>query len=215
VDTTKLPSAIKGILERRRRARVTFMLSKVALSERPNVIDIGCGISGRSFEDYVPEDWRILGVDVVPEHRVQHTHPGFTYRREDAQHLECFGDREFDLAVSVGMLEHITEEPTFSRIVAQIRRVARQYIVVVPYKYCWIEPHYGFPFFPLLPYSMQVALVRALNLCGHRQEVRTDYNYIRKNTRWLSNAEYRKWFPDAKIHLLPSLETIAIVRALH
>ena len=132
MDTTKLPSAIKGILERRRRARVTFMLSKVALSERPNVIDIGCGISGRSFEDYVPEDWRILGVDVVPEHRVQHTHPGFTYRREDAQHLECFGDREFDLAVSVGMLEHITEEPTFSRIVAQIRRVARQYIVVVP-----------------------------------------------------------------------------------
>jgi hypothetical protein len=183
------------------------------IAEKMNVLDIGCGVDGRSFDDYVPDDWRITGVDVLPQERVRHTHPGFCYIRQDAQDLSRFKDREFDWAVSIGMLEHITDEPMFKRIVSELRRVAKQYTVVVPYKYCWIEPHYGVPFFPLFPYSLKLATVKAFNLSNHRTLVEQDPEYINKNFRWLSNTEYKLEFPDSTIYLFPTLETIAITKA--
>lgn len=212
MNTDKLPSIIRKALAYRRRSRVDFMLSKVVVANNMTVIDIGCGIDGRSFDEYVPEDWEITGVDILPIERVHHKHPRFSYIQHDVQDLSRFKDHEFDLAVSIGMLEHITEEPVFKRIVSELRRVAKQYIVVVPYKYCWIEPHYGVPFFPLFPYSIKLAVVKALNLSNHREAVTRDPQYINKNYRWLSNAQYRLEFPDSTIHLLPTLEVIAITR---
>ncbi len=207
-----LPFIIKQALAYRRRSRVNFMLSKVTVGKNMKVIDIGCGINGRSFADYVPNDWEITGVDKITDEQVHHNHPKFYYIQRDAQDLSCFGNYEFDLAVSVGMLEHITEESVFHRVVSEIRRVAKQYIVVVPYKYCWIEPHYGIPFFPVLPYSLKLYFVRIFNLSNHREAIKSDPEYINKNYRWLSNAQYRHEFPDSKIYILPTLEMIAIVR---
>lgn len=188
------------------------MLSKIALAEDLKVIDIGCGIDGRSFEDFVPRNWEITGIDILPTERVHHNHPRFLYVQQDAQDLTLFKDYEFDLAVSIGMLEHITEQSMFERVVRELRRVARQHIVVVPFKYCWIEPHYGIPFFPLLPYRLKLALIRTLNLSNHREVVKKDPQFVRKEFRWLSNSEYSVAFPDSTIHLTPTLETIAIIR---
>lgn len=212
MKTDKFPLFIKRMLANRRRSRVDFMLSKVVTKDDMKVIDIGCGFDGRSFDDYVDRRWQITGVDIIPAERVRHNHPGFTYLQQDAQDLSRFKDGEFDLAVSVGMMEHITDEKVFRRIVAELRRVAKQYIVVVPYRYCWIEPHYGVPFFPIFPYSLKLAVVKALNLSNHREAVKEDPEFINKNFRWLSNAQYKLEFPDSRIHLLPTLEMIAITR---
>ncbi|NQZ09070.1 MAG: class I SAM-dependent methyltransferase [Algicola sp.] len=212
MNTDKLPFIIRKLLNFRRKGRVNFMLSKIITKDKMNIIDIGCGIDGRSFDAHVPADWKITGVDILPVERVQHQHPNFTYLKQDAQDLSRFNNNEFDLAVSIGMLEHITEENAFKSVVSEIRRVSKQYIVVVPYKYCWIEPHYGIPFFPLLPYSVKLALIKAFNLSDHRKAVSLDPDYINKHFRWLSNAQYREEFPDSTIYLLPTLETIAITR---
>lgn len=208
----KLPHTIQRMLAYRRKARVRFLLSKVNVKDNMKIIDIGCGIDGRSFDDYAPADWQITGVDINPTERVRHKHPHFIYLQKDAQDLSCFNDREFDLAISIGMLEHIPDAIVFKRIVSEIRRVAKQYIVIVPYRYCWLEPHFGIPFFPLFPYSIKLALVRAFDLCSLRDTVRNDPDYLRKEFLWLSNKEYYKVFPDSMIHLTPSLEQIAIVR---
>lgn len=213
MNTTILPPFIQKALAYRRKRRVDFILSKVITKDNMKIIDIGCGIDSRSFEAYIPANWKITGVDILPVERIQHQHPNFTYLKHDAQNLSYFKDHEFDLAVSIGMLEHITEEKAFKSIVSEIRRVAKQYIVVVPYKYCWIEPHYGLPFFPLYPDLIKTLLVKTLNLSNHRESVRHDPDYINKNFRWLSNAEYRVVFPDSKIYLLPTLETIAITKS--
>lgn len=212
MKTDKLPSVIRKVLAFRRKRRVDFMLSKIITKEDMKIIDIGCGVDGRSFDAYVPPDWEITGVDILPVERVQHQHPNFIYLKQDAQDLSRFKDQGFDLAVSIGMLEHITEESVFKSIVSEIMRVAKQYVVVVPYKYCWIEPHYGVPFFPLLPYSVKLAFVKTFNLSNQREVVRRDPDYINKNYRWLSNAEYREEFHDSIIYLLPTLETIAIIK---
>jgi hypothetical protein len=212
MKTDQLPRAIRNILARRRGGRVRYMLSKVALAPKMNVIDIGCGPDGRSFEDHVPSDWTITGIDILPKERVRHTHRNFSYFQQSGHDLRQFDDGQFDLAVSIGMLEHITDESTFRGIVSEIRRVAKQYIVVVPYKYCWIEPHFGVPFFPLLPYQIKVALVKAFNLSNQREKVAQDPDFIRRHYRWLSNSEYKAEFQDSRIFLMPTLETIAITR---
>ena len=211
--TDKLPYPLRKILEYRRKGRVDFMLSKITTKNKMKIIDIGCGIDSRSFDAYIPKDWEITGVDIIPDENVHHQHPNFNYFNQDARDLSQFKDNEFDLCVSIGMLEHITDENTFKSIVSEIRRVAKQYIVIVPYKYCWIEPHYGIPFFPLLPYSVKLFLVKILDLSSQRKIVGNDPEYINRNYRWLSNAEYRKEFPDSKIYLTPTFETIAITRA--
>ena len=213
MDTEKLPVYIKKILSYRRKSRVNFMLSKIVKKQNMKVIDIGCGDSSRSFAVYVPTDWEITGVDILSVERVQYQHPNFTYLQQDAQDLRQFNDHYFDLAVSIGMMEHITEELKFKRIVSEIRRVAKQYIVVVPYRYCWIEPHYGIPFFPIFPNSIKLGLVKMFNLSNQRNLVKKDPEYINKNYRWLSNTEYHLEFPDSKIFLLPTLETIAIIKS--
>jgi hypothetical protein len=178
-----------------------------------NVIDIGCGPNGRSFDDYIPDNWNVTGIDVIDKKSIQHKHPRFQYLQQSAQDLSWFEDRHFDMAISIGMLEHITEKSVFDGITNEIKRIAKQYIIVVPYRYCWIEPHYGFPFFPILPYSIKLSIVKRLNLSNHRDIVIRDPQYINKNYRWLSNAEYQKIFPDSHIYMMPTLETIAIIRA--
>jgi SAM-dependent methyltransferase len=176
------------------------------------VLDLGCGIDGRSFSDHADPSWTITGVDLNPPERVSHGHPRFTYRQADATDLRDFADRSFDLAVCVGMLEHLTDETAFGRACAEIRRVAAQYLVVVPYRWAWIEPHYGVPFFGALPDRAQRALVSALDLSGHRSVLAKDPQAIRRHTRWRSNREYRSAFPGARIRFLPVMDTIAIVK---
>ena len=208
----KLPSVIQKVLAYRRKKRFDFILSKVITKEKMKVIDIGCGIDGCSFGAYASPDWKIIGIDIKPVEQIHHQHPNFTYFKQDAQNLSRFKDREFDLAVCIGMLEHIIEVSVFNSIVSEIRRVAKQYIVIVPYKYCWLEPHFSIPFFPLLPYSVKMGLIKVFNLNNDREAARRDSDFVNKHTRWLSNAEYRKIFPDSTIYLLPTLETIAIIR---
>jgi len=210
--TDNLPSIIRRVLAYRRKHRVDFLLSKVSTHNNMKIIDIGCGIDGRSFDDYVPHDWEVTGIDIQPSEKIRHKHPHFAYLHHDACDLSCFKDGEFDLAISIGMLEHITEDFPFKCITSEIQRVAKQYIVAVPYKYCWIEPHYGVPFFPLLPYSIKLFIVKVFNLSNHRKILKKDPDYIRKNYKWLSNAEYRAVFKDSTVYVLPTLEAIAIIK---
>lgn len=212
MKTDELPAPIPEILARRRRARAAFMLSKIDVWPEMRVLDIGCGRDGRSFSDHVPQDWSILGLDIRPPERVRHQHPGFSYTLGDARDLSRFADHEFDLAVSVGLFEHFADDESFARATSEMSRVARQYLLVVPWRYCWIEPHYGVPFFPLLPYSVQRTLVTTFDLSGHGEATRQNPDHIRERNRWRTNREYLEALPDARIHLTPTLETIVIAR---
>ena len=82
----------------------------------------------------------------------------------------------------------------------------------MPYRYCWIEPHYGIPFFPIYPYSWKVFLIKTLNLSNQRGEVIKDYKFISKHYHWPSRRKLKEIFPDSKIYLCPTLETIAIIK---
>ena len=212
MKSDNLPSFIQRILVSRRKKRIAQALSKVTTKQNMKIIDVGCGIDGRSFENYIPQNWDITGIDLKDPSKVDHTYPNFKYLQQNAENLNQFADKQFDLAVSIGLLEHVIDNKAFQKTVLEIRRVAKQHIVMVPAKYSWVEPHYGFPFFPLFPYSIQVSLVKAFNLANARKNVKLDPNFIKKGIIWRSNKEYQKAFPESKIYLTQTLEQIAIIK---
>ncbi len=212
MKTDRFPTAIQQILVARRKKRITHALSKVTTKPNMKIIDIGCGIDGRSFENFIPLNWEVIGVDLQDPKKINHTHPNFQYYQQDAKDLNQFTDKQFDLAVSIGLLEHVTEKKIFKQTTSEIRRVAKQHIVIVPAKYCWIEPHYGFPFFPLYPYSIQKFLIKLFNLSNHREPIKKDPEFIKKHVMWPSNREYKRTFPESKIYLTPNLDQIAIIK---
>jgi SAM-dependent methyltransferase len=205
--TDKYPKTFRAMLKWRRDWRFRTIIDLVRTAPGMSVLDIGCGTDGRSFSDQADPTWRITGVDLHEPGLISHSHPNFRYRKLSAVDLGEFTDMSFDLVISVGMLEHITDEAAFHSVCREIQRLSRQYVVVVPFKWAWVEPHYAFPFFGALPHSVQVWLIRSLDLSGHKDRI----DYFENNFRWRSNAEYLKVFPGSRIHLLPLGDTIAIV----
>ena len=181
-------------------------MSSVVVRDDMKILDIGCGIDGRSFSDFAPESWEIIGIDIKEPAFIKHSHKNFRYTQQSAESLP-FADKSFDLVISIGMLEHVLPEHLYQSICTEIIRVGRQWIVVVPYRYGWIEPHYGFPFFGMLPQAIQIWLIKMFNLSGHRSRI----DYFKENFVWRSNAQYLRDFPNSKIQVLPIGETIAIL----
>ncbi|MBI4774998.1 MAG: class I SAM-dependent methyltransferase [Deltaproteobacteria bacterium] len=203
---------IQTVLSYRRQKRVDFVLSKVDVFSGMSILDVGCGPDGRSFEDFAHRDLKIVGVDILDEDQIHMNHPNFQYFKQDAQDLSRFADHEFDLCVSFGMMEHICDHSILRRMYSEIDRVSKQWIIVVPWKYAIIEPHFKFPFFQLLPYFFKITLTRTLNLHGLRNAVREDYNHIRDNYQWLTSSEWIGIFQGGRVYITPYKDTIAIVK---
>jgi ubiquinone/menaquinone biosynthesis C-methylase UbiE len=210
MNTLKMPAAVRSLLRKRRYLRYRSMMRGISTHEGMKILDVGCGIDGRSFEDFADQSWDITGIDLNPPERVRHSHPNFTYRQMDATAIP-FADKSFDLVVSVGMLEHVTDAEAYRKVREEIQRVGKQYIVVVPFKWAWVEPHYGVPFFGALPQSLQIALIRAFNLSGHRNRI----DYFLDTFRWRTNAEYRRDFPGAEVRVLPLGDMLGISHSAH
>jgi len=204
---------VQSILAYRRRKRVDFVLSKVRAFGGMSILDVGCGPNGRSFEDFIPADYKIVGVDLLDQNSVTTSHPNFRYFRQDAQDLHMFNDNEFDLTVSFGMMEHICDPKVLNKMYTEIDRVSRQWAIIVPWKYAYVEPHFKFPFFQLFPYPIKVWLVKVLNLHDRREAVKNDYHYIKKNYQWLTSNQWLEVFKRAKCFVTPHLDTIAIIKA--
>ena len=212
MNSDNFPSFVKKILNARRKRRIVQALSKVTTQPNMKIIDIGCGHDGRSFENFIPQNWQIVGVDLKDPQIIKHTYPNFQYTQQNARDLSQFADKQFDLAVSIGLLEHVTEEEAFKQTALEIRRIAKQYIVMVPAKYCSIEPHYGWPLFPLIPYSIQLILIKTFNLSNQRDFVNRDPDNFKNEIIWRSNQEYQRAFPESKIYYTLTLEQIVILK---
>lgn len=210
MQTDNFPNWVRKILAVRRNGRYRHMIGGVKTWPSMSVIDIGCGRDGRSFADYADKSWYITGIDLFPPKEVDQSHPRFQYHEMSADNLSSFSEQSFDLAVSVGMLEHIVDPDLYLNTCNEIQRVAKQYLVIVPYKWAWIEPHYGVPFFGAMPKRCQRFLISTFNLSGHGKHL----DYFENHFRWRSNSEYRKDFPGSCIRFMPTFETIAITKSL-
>jgi SAM-dependent methyltransferase len=113
------------------------------------ILEIGCEQGYdfiRFFKNY---DVHIVGVDLKAHHLDQEN---TEFIQLDAEFMP-FEDKSFDLCVSFGVLEHIQPIEKLCRVISQINRLSKSYVMLVPSISTVFEPHaLGF-FWPLRPGS--------------------------------------------------------------
>jgi SAM-dependent methyltransferase len=110
------------------------------------IVDVGCGALGlRALEP----DLDITGVDLVAR-------PGYPgpFVAADASERMPFDDGAFDLAYSSSVIEHVAPARR-AAFAAEIRRVARGWLVQTPAWSFPIEPHALLPFAHWLPPALR------------------------------------------------------------
>jgi hypothetical protein len=166
---------------RARRRRADLYRRTMRPSADDAVVDVGCGPSGlAAFEPGA----RITGVD--RRNRPGYAGPNRRFIRADARALP-FADREFDIAYSNSLIEHIDPQDR-PRVAAELRRVADRYFVQTPNRWFPIDPHTLLPFFHLLPRALRRRLWR--------------YGVSRdpfEDIRLIGARELRRLFPDTVI----------------
>lgn len=208
--TLTLPPWVQSFLRARRRARLRRFLAPLDLPSAPRVVDVGCGSDGRSFSDHVPAAWQIVGVDLGEAHQIRQNHPNFRFVRASACELP-FPDQHFDLTVSFGMLEHILGDD-YCRAAREMQRVSRSWVVMVPWRWAPIEPHYAFPFFGALSRPTQEWLIRHVLYRERADDYVADH---RASFEWRTMAQYKRDFPGSRIVMSPTLDTMAVVGGEH
>ena len=113
--------------------------------------------------------------------------------------LSRFKDREFDLAFSNSVIEHLESWEDKVSMAREIRRVGKSYHVQTPNKYFPMECHFLIPFFQFLPYRLKYFLLTRTKLSkgtvlGRREAIKK-INEI----HMLSKRDLRKLFPDNKL----------------
>lgn len=138
-------SGVAESLKTRRMNRLDRLVDGGLTMPGSRVVEVGCS----SGEDYIrfasSKGVHVTGVDVRD---VVLSYPNVEFVKADASDLP-FSDKEFDIAVSIGVFEHIQPIETLAAAVREISRVARSYVVVVPSISTRLEPHVGQFYYPI------------------------------------------------------------------
>ncbi len=130
----------KSILARRRLKVISSLINVDLLNNNfayNRILEVGCG-TGNDFIQFINDDnISIIGID-IRDYGLKKRN--FKMIVGDAESI-IYPDKYFDLTLSCGVLEHIGPVEKLSRIIKEIKRVSKRYIVVVPAISSIIEPH--------------------------------------------------------------------------
>jgi hypothetical protein len=144
-------------------------------------LDIPCRITVLNLPGGFPEG--------APRDMSIHT---FAIREGDACHVE-YADREFDIAFSNSVIEHVGDEENQKNFAGEVRRLAASYWVQTPSKFFPIEAHTGMPFWWAYPRALRDRII-----VGWRKKLPAWTEMVEGTTvldrRWLAAL-----FPDATI----------------
>lgn len=127
--------------------------------------------------------------------------PGFVTVTGDARQMPQFSDKEFDVAFSNSVIEHVGGFEEQKLMAAEMKRIGKKIFLQTPNRYFPVEPHFLFPFFQFLPPWLKVKLLMNFNL-GWYARIRDKKKAldISKSIRLMTKSELRKLFPGANIY---------------
>src|SRR4051812_29982845 len=118
----------------------------------------------------------------------------------DARDLRQYRDQEFDVVYSNSVIEHVGDIEDMRRMATEMRRVGKRYFLQTPNRYSPIEPHFMFPLFQFLPFSVQVYLVQHFKLGWiPREPRRAEAERVVRGIHLLSKRDLRMLFPDSEV----------------
>ncbi len=130
-----------------REARFNRFVKTLDLDKNDNILDVG-GVEstwiGSGFEK------RITLLNLKFGRKLKE----FSYVTGNACNMKMFPDKSFSVVYSNSVIEHVGEalQKNFAE---EIMRVGKKYWVQTPFKHFPVEPHFLFPFFQYLPFSVK------------------------------------------------------------
>jgi 2-polyprenyl-3-methyl-5-hydroxy-6-metoxy-1,4-benzoquinol methylase len=188
-----------SLADRMRRRRFQLFREMVEPMGRPlRILDVGgtqmfwerMGFGGEEGVEITLLNLRKQDVD----------RPGFVALTGDARDLSQFADKQFDIAFSNSVIEHVGSWDDQQQMASEMLRVGQRVFLQTPNKCFPLEPHFLFPFFQFLPMRLRVWLVRHFSLGWYKripdkQQAEKECRQI----RLLRLGELKKLFPGARI----------------
>ncbi len=178
-----------GTVQQWRERRYRMFEHLCALRPTDRIVDVGAGW-GAALERFNTVN-PIVAVDLRPDATGWLSATNVTVVQADGTELP-FADREFDVAFSNSVIEHVPRERQRA-FASEIERVAERYFVQTPNRYFLIEPHYQLPLFQFLPERARRALNKRFTLGW---QAKGEWEEI----TLLSSKDMRRLFPNAEIH---------------
>jgi ubiquinone/menaquinone biosynthesis C-methylase UbiE len=102
------------------------------------ILEVGCA-NGKDFVSFCKGNnaVRLTGIDIADYGLRQ---GNFKMVVADAEEIK-YPDNYFDLTVSIGVLEHIQPIEKLAKVISEIDRVSKSFVVIVPAISTIIEPH--------------------------------------------------------------------------
>jgi SAM-dependent methyltransferase len=117
-----------------------------------------------------------------------------------------FPNQSFDIVFSNSVIEHLFTEENQIKMAAEVQRVGKYYFIQTPNYWFPLEPHWLFPFFQFLPFSLRVWLTQHFSLghipkCNTKEAAQHQVHEI----QLLTKAQFQSLFPSATIYAEPLL----------
>lgn len=179
--------------------RFAFFLSLIKDLPRPlSILDIGGTTAFWEAMNFNEEGVSITLLNLSCE---PVSVPGITSVAGDATDLHEFPDHSFDIVFSNSVIEHLFTFDNQKKMAQEIERVGKRYFVQTPNYWFPIEPHWVFPMFQYLPFSVRVFLTQRFSL-GHIKKIPGKKNAREqvKEVRLLSLKEMEDLFSNGNIY---------------
>jgi hypothetical protein len=125
----------------------------------------------------------------------------FCYFEGDGCNLCDFSNKQFHIAHSNSVIEHVGNDVNRKKIASEIKRVSEKYYIQTPNFWFPIEPHFLTPFFHWLPKSARIKLVQHFKLGWYpkAKNKRQAREFI-DECNLLSKKSLIKLFPKATVY---------------
>jgi SAM-dependent methyltransferase len=157
----------KFALRARRRMYDAFVAS-LQPSADTTILDVGVTPDqvtedSNFLEKWYPHAARITATSIEDASHLESKHPGLTFIQTSGEALP-FADRQFDIAFSSAVIEHVGDRARQRRFVEEMLRVSKRFFITTPDRRFPIELHTFLPFVHWLPQPQHQRVLRAVGL---------------------------------------------------
>lgn len=177
----------------------SFLLEKIKSDRAIEILDVGGTETYWENLNFFPNEK--VHITLLNLNLIIVKNKKFKSIKGDACDLSAFGDKQIDLVFSNSVIEHLFSQENQKRMADEVRRVGKNYYVQTPNRYFPIEPHWVFPLFQFLPFSIKVFLTRNFDLGCLKAATKEEAIKRVNEVKLLSKKEMEKLFPEAEVKI--------------
>ncbi len=169
----KISGIAEAVSSFARKHMFSSFMKALSPDEKTSILDVGVTCDRRAdsnfFEKMYPHANKITAVGLEDAAFLENDFPGLKYVKADALNLP-FADKEFDIAVSWAVIEHIGSRSRQEQFMKELMRVSKQCFVTTPNRWYPIEFHTVTPFLHWLPPETFRSILRKLHMDFYASE---------------------------------------------